>query len=216
MSKNANTIHGIDPFQPGGIEALLDFHRQTFGDAVMEAGEGGEGGSEEPGAGAGGSATEPGANEPGEPKGGDELGEGGKKALTAEREARKAAEKAHADAQARIKELEDSTKSDEDKRNERFQQLEQSDREKDQQIIERDGVIERYRIAAKKGLDLEAAERLRGKTTEEIEKDADTWIAKWGSSKAPGAVPGAGQRGSDADTSTPGMGRLRNAYATSK
>lgn len=39
------TIHGIDPYAPGGIEALLSHHRLTFGDAVMEAGagEGGEG-----------------------------------------------------------------------------------------------------------------------------------------------------------------------------
>lgn len=206
MSKNANTIHGIDPFQPGGVEALLDFHRQTFGDAVMEAGEGGDNGGE------GGSGNE--SEKPGEAGNDSEkLGEGGLKALQAEREARKQASDALTEAQNRIKELEDSTKSDDEKRNERFEQLEKSDREKDQQISDRDGLLERYRIAAKKGLDLEAAERLRGKTTEEIEKDADTWIAKWGSSKTPGEVPGAGQRGSDADTSTPGMGRLRNAYA---
>lgn len=31
------TIHGIDPYAPGGIEALLAHHRLTFGDAVMEA-----------------------------------------------------------------------------------------------------------------------------------------------------------------------------------
>jgi len=39
------TIHGIDPYAPGGIEALLAHHRLTFGDAVMEAGagEGGDG-----------------------------------------------------------------------------------------------------------------------------------------------------------------------------
>lgn len=34
------TIHGIDPYTPGGIEALLAHHRLTFGDAVMEAGAG--------------------------------------------------------------------------------------------------------------------------------------------------------------------------------
>ena len=31
------TIHGIDPYAPGGIEALMAHHRLTFGDAVMEA-----------------------------------------------------------------------------------------------------------------------------------------------------------------------------------
>lgn len=34
---NRNTIHGIDITAPGGITALMDFHRRTFGDAVMEA-----------------------------------------------------------------------------------------------------------------------------------------------------------------------------------
>jgi hypothetical protein len=37
------TIHGIDPYAPGGIDALLAHHRLAFGDAVMEEGEGGEG-----------------------------------------------------------------------------------------------------------------------------------------------------------------------------
>jgi hypothetical protein len=31
------TIHGIDPYAPGGIEALLAHHRATFGSATMEA-----------------------------------------------------------------------------------------------------------------------------------------------------------------------------------
>ncbi len=34
MSKR--TIHGIDPYAPGGIEALLAHHRLTFGTAVMQ------------------------------------------------------------------------------------------------------------------------------------------------------------------------------------
>lgn len=35
---NRKTIHGIDPYAPGGIEALLAHHRATFGDAVMQDG----------------------------------------------------------------------------------------------------------------------------------------------------------------------------------
>ena len=48
--ENSNTRtnalpHGIDITAPGGIEALIDFHRLTFGDAVMEdGGDGGQGG----------------------------------------------------------------------------------------------------------------------------------------------------------------------------
>lgn len=38
-----STIRGIDPYAPGGLEQLLDFHRAFWGDAVMEEGEGAEG-----------------------------------------------------------------------------------------------------------------------------------------------------------------------------
>ena len=31
------TIHGIDPYAPGGLDELFAFHRATFGDAVMES-----------------------------------------------------------------------------------------------------------------------------------------------------------------------------------
>lgn len=37
-------IHGIDPYAPGGIEALLAHHRLTFGNAVMQDGAGDAGG----------------------------------------------------------------------------------------------------------------------------------------------------------------------------
>ena len=37
------TIHGIDPTAPGGIEALMAFHRKTFGDAQMNANAGDNG-----------------------------------------------------------------------------------------------------------------------------------------------------------------------------
>ncbi|MDN5669336.1 MAG: hypothetical protein L0G87_13175 [Renibacterium salmoninarum] len=36
MSKN-KTVHGIDPYAPGGLDELFAFHSATFGDAVMEA-----------------------------------------------------------------------------------------------------------------------------------------------------------------------------------
>ena len=208
MSKK--TVHGIDLTAPGGIEALFAFNRARFGDAVMEV--------EPP---AGDPPADPPADPPtppaATPTGDDEqLGEGGKKALQTEREARKSAEKLATDLGERIKELEDAGKSDDDKRTERFQQLETTEREQAVTITDQQGIIERYRIAAVKGLDLEAAERLRGKTKEELEADADTWIAKWGSSKSPGEVPGAGHRGSDNTNVSPGIARLQQAYSASK
>lgn len=42
---NRNTIHGIDLTAPGGLDALFAFNRARFGDAVMEAGAGGDGGA---------------------------------------------------------------------------------------------------------------------------------------------------------------------------
>lgn len=217
--------HGIDLNAAGGIEALLEHHRLTFGDAVMQddgagggdggsgGGTGGEGSSGGSGNGAGSGA---GAGDGG--SGGDDgdLGEGGKKALTTEREARKAAEKLANERAARITELENATKSDEEKRSERFQQLETSEREQATTITQQQGIIDRYRIAAAKGLDLEAAERLRGGTKEELEKDADAWISKWGSSGGAQQVPGAGHRGSDAVQTSPGLGTLRAGYAEKK
>lgn len=116
----------------------------------------------------------------------------------------------------RAKELEDATKSDEDKRNERFAELEKSDREKEAAIAEREAKLLRYEVAAAKGLDLRAALRLQGTTREEIEADADEF-AKSFVSGGVGEVPGAGSRGSTEVQTTPGMGRLRHAYeSTSK
>lgn len=213
------TMHGIDPYAPGGIEKLLAHHRKTFGNAVMEAGAGGDGGAGDGGAGDG-AGTGTGAGDgagsgAGAGDGGDEqLGEGGKKALKAERDARTKAESDLSTAQKRIKELEDATKSDEDKRNERFNALEQSDREKDVTISSQAATILRYQIAAAKGLDLEAAERLRGNTKEEIEADADEFAKKFGSKRV-GEVPGAGERGSDATNVAPGQSRMAAAYAAS-
>lgn len=208
MSKKLIGPHGIDLRAPGGIEALFAFNRSLYGDAVMEAGEGGEGapaGGETPPA---GGETPPPAGED------DTLGDGGKKALQSEREARKAAEKLAADREARIKELEDAGKSADDRERERIANLEKSDRDKDVAIAERDAKLMRYEIAAAKGLDLKAALRLQGSTKEEIEADADEF-AKSFVSGGVGEVPGAGARGSTEVKTTPGIGTLKHAYETS-
>ena len=107
------------------------------------------------------------------PATGDQLGEGGLKALQAERDARKAAEKALAEREARLKELEDADKSEEQKRQERLEALEKSEAEKAATLAAKDAMLLRYEIAAAKGIDLKAAARLQGATREEIEADAD-------------------------------------------
>jgi hypothetical protein len=103
----------------------------------------------------------------------DKLGEGGLKALQAERDARKAAEKLATEQAARIKELEDAGKSEDQKRTERLDALEKSDLEKASTIASKDALLLRYEIAAEKGIDLKAAARLQGTTREEIAADAD-------------------------------------------
>lgn len=200
--------HGIDLRAPGGLEALFAFNRSLFGDAVMEAGEGGEGAAEG-GAGAGEGTPGEGAGEAGE----ENLGDGGKKALQSEREARKAAEKVAAEREARIRELEDATKSEEDKRNERFTALEESDRAKDTTISGLESRLLRYEVAAAKGLDLKAALRLQGSTKEELEADADEFSKAFVPGGV-GEVPGAGSRGSTDVKTTPGIGTLTHAYET--
>lgn len=208
MSKKLIGPHGIDLRAPGGIEALFAFNRSLFGDAVMEAGEGGKG------APAGGETPPAGGETPPPASDDDTLGDGGKKALQSEREARKAAEKLASDREARIKELEDAGKSADDKERERIANLEKSDRDKDVAIAERDAKLMRYEIAAAKGLDLKAALRLQGSTKEEIEADADEF-AKAFVSGGVGEVPGAGARGSTEVKTTPGIGTLKHAYETS-
>lgn len=59
---STHTIHGIDLYAPGGVEALLAFHRSTFGDLLMEAGGGDPSGAEAPG---GGASTTPEGTEDG-------------------------------------------------------------------------------------------------------------------------------------------------------
>lgn len=220
MSKTTSIIHpesGIDITAPGGIESLLNFHRAHFGDAVMEdtSGAGGEGGDNGAGSDSGTNAQTNTTNQdqPTDNNGDEKLGEPGIKALHAERDARKQAEKDLEETRARIKELEDASKSDDQKQAERLQTLEQSDRQKDSKISSLEADLTRYRVAAAEGLDLEAAERLRGSTEDEIRADAKEFAKKFGT-KRPGEVPGAGARGSDNPNVTPGVGRMQAAYAS--
>lgn len=174
----------FDLSEPGGIERLLEFHRGFFGDARMEATDGPAGGQDE-----GRSDSGPAGGEDdghGEDRQDDErLGEGGRKALTAEREANRALRAEKQDLEKRLRELEDRDKTEEQKRAERLTELEQTAATAQRSLEEKDALILRYQVAAEKGLDLVAAERLRGTTREEIAEDADTWISRWGAGATP-------------------------------
>lgn len=100
----------------------------------------------------------------------DDLGEAGKKALAAERAAKKAAEKQLADLQKRLQEFEDRDKTEAQKLAERAAAAEQ----------ERDALMLtalRQRVALEKGLPAALAERLKGSNEEEMSADADDLLA---------------------------------------
>lgn len=110
--------HGIDITAPGGLTALMAFHRQTFGDAVMEA----------DGDAANQAAAEAlaAADKESSTTSDEKLGEGGIKALQAEREARDAAEKRAAAAEAKVQAVEDAKLSD----------IQRAQKERDEQAAE--------------------------------------------------------------------------------
>lgn len=115
----------------------------------------------------------------------DDLGEPGKKALDAERKARRDAEKTATDLAARLKELEDKDKSETDKLRDDNAALVKENERLSGEILRRD-------IASDKGLTLAQAKRLHGATKEELEADADEFLAENGPAKddePPGGRP---------------------------
>lgn len=112
------------------------------------------------------------------------LGEGGKKALDAEREARKEADKAARAAKAELKALaaEVEALKDRDRTDiERAEAAKKRDQEeKDALARERDEAVTallRYEVAAEKGLTGEAVNLLSGGSREELEARADSILA---------------------------------------
>jgi hypothetical protein len=215
MSKKiSSATHGIDLFAPGGLTQLFALHRATFGDAVMEAGDGGEGGAPDGGAGTG---------EPPAGAGSPPAGAPAQEPTDWKAEARKWEQRAKdnlakvtelSPAAARLAEIEEANKTAEQKAAERFEALEKSDREKAAAIEAREQKLLRYEVAAAKGLDLKAALRLQGATKEELEADADDF-AKSFIPGGVGEVPGAGAIGSTVrPKTTPGIGTLTHAYET--
>lgn len=125
-------------------------------------------------------ATPPAA--PTEQKPEDTLGDAGKRALDAEREARKAAEKAAREAQAKVKQYEDAGKSELEKA-----QTTAADAAKDAETAR--GELARLRAALKAGLDPELADRLKGSTPDELAADAASLAEKFGKAATGSATP---------------------------
>ena len=151
---HAQIMAQLDPSDPATIQRLIDHRRAHFGDARMEADATSDDTQETPDGGEGE-----------QPEGDERLGEGGKKALQAEREAR-AAEKRRADAaEARLKELDDAKLTDQ-------QRLEAERDEYRSKADSAGATLAKYEAAEAAGIPLTWAKRLTGSTSEELLADA--------------------------------------------
>lgn len=131
----------------------------------------------------------PAASEPGSGDGGaaQDVGDAGKKALAEERTARRDAEKQRKELEARLKELEplaakakkleDASKSEAEKLNEKLTAAEKRAADAEQKAL-------RMEVATAKGLTQAQAKRLVGATKEELEADADELLASFGGTGA--------------------------------
>ncbi len=124
----------------------------------------------------------------------DDLGDPGKKALAAERSARRAAEKAAADALAKVKEFEDRDKTELEKLTD---QISKAKAEADQARAE----ALRLKVAAESGLPADLHEFLVGNDEEELRAKAQKLMAATAAATDPrrpapdptqGAKPGTG------------------------
>jgi hypothetical protein len=112
-----------------------------------------------------------------------DLGDPGKKALEAERKARRDAERQLREMGDQLKQLQDKDKSDSERLTEKVTQLEKD-------LATATARADRYEVALEKGLDMTRAKRLTGSTREELEADADELITWTAGTKDDNPVPG--------------------------
>lgn len=114
-----------------------------------------------------------------------ELGEGGKKALEAERRARTAAEKNATAAQKKLDDMAKRLQAFEDRDKTEAQKLAEAKTAAEREVATAKQELMRYRVAANKKLPAELAARLRGDTEEEMAADADALLGVLGQRQAP-------------------------------
>ena len=117
-----------------------------------------------------------------------ELGDGGKKALQAERDARKQAEKTNAELAARLKEFEDSKLSDLERA-----QKEAADNAAELARLRSENV--RSKVALDKGVPADLVEFLTGDTEGDIAAKADLLMARLNTPGTPKPDPSQGAKG---------------------
>jgi hypothetical protein len=126
---------------------------------------------------------EPTSQTQGEPA--EELGEGGKKALDAERNARKVAEKAAADFKKRLDEIEAANLSD-------LEKAQRQAKEAQEAAARATADAARFRVAAKYGLNDEDADLfLTGADAETLERQAAALVARTPAGPKPDRSQGA-------------------------
>jgi membrane protein involved in colicin uptake len=108
------------------------------------------------------------------------LGEGGKKALDAERKARGAAEKQAAAAQKKAEDLARRLQAIEDRDKTETQKLAEAKTAAEREAATAKQELMRYRVAAAKKLPAALADRLKGSTEDEMTEDADRLLEVFG------------------------------------
>ena len=114
----------------------------------------------------------------------DALGDAGKKALHAEREARKEAEKRLKELDARVKEFEDRDKTEQERAQEHLERLTGDLDATRASLAAAELNLARVEVAHAKGIPAELVPRLRGETREELEADADELLGIVGKREA--------------------------------
>lgn len=134
----------------------------------------------------------------------EQLGEGGKRALEAEREARKNLEKELREATALIEQFKDAQRSDEEKQQHKIETLEAelNQARLDKETLEHQLLV--ADVAAEVGLPAELAARLQGDDRESLLADAAALKALLGpeGARKPAPVPEAGRVVGDSKRST--------------
>lgn len=128
----------------------------------------------------------------------DALGEGGKKALAAEREARKAAEKAAAELAARLNQIESANLTELERAQKEAAQAKDALAALTKQAL-------RDRVALTKGVPADLAEFLSGDTEDEIAAKADVLLARLKTPASPVPDPSQGSHGAPLALNSDGL-----------
>lgn len=124
-----------------------------------------------------------------------ELGDAGKKAIQAEREARKAAEKANAELAARLKEFEDSNLSE-------IERAKKAAEESAAELAALRAENVRKSVALAKGVPADLIEFLTGATEDEIAAKADLLMSRLNTPTTPKPDLSQGAKGADKKATT--------------